>query len=90
MHQWNLSHILSTQQDHLLGCLIAPAVRALIPTLMRPQSDGRGSSAHPRDLPGMEEVTRRVLALLMPHGGFPDPGLVVRGFNVGLLAVTHL
>lgn len=97
MHQWNPSHILSTQQDHLLGCLIAPAVRSLIPTPLRPQPDGRGNLPHPRGLPGTEEVTSRVLPFLMPHGRVSDLVFVVTGlearhasFNVGLLGGAPL
>lgn len=96
-HQWNLSHILSTQQDHLLGCLLAPAVRSLISTLLRLRPDGRGNLPHLHDLPGTEEVTSRVLPFLMPHGRVSDLDLVITGFkarhdsfNVGLLGESPL
>lgn len=56
-HGRNPSRVPSMQQDGLLGCLRAPAVRFLISSLPRPQPDGGGSSPHPQaPSPSTEEA----------------------------------
>lgn len=79
---------------------LAPAVRSLISTLLRPQPDGGGNSSRPHDLPCTEKVTNHVLPFLMPHGGVLDLVLVVIEFEVmhasfnmyilGSTPLTHL
>ena len=59
---------------------MAPAVRYLISTLLRPQPDGEDNTPRPCALSGTQGVTNYVLSFLVPHGGAPDLVLVVTEF----------